>query len=133
MNLLRIAGAVLLVVIVAAGVAGLFYLFGRNTPAAVSLATPTATASSPTATSPGVSSPGATSAAPSSTTTTGGSLDGTWSIDPNVGSFSDFTGSFVGYRVQEELANIGASTAVGRTPDVTGSFTMSGSSITEAN
>ena len=48
--------------------------------------------------------------------TAGGGLDGTWTVDPSVGSFSDFSGSFVGYRVEEELANVGAATAVGRTP-----------------
>jgi polyisoprenoid-binding protein YceI len=47
-----------------------------------------------------------------------------------VGSFSDFSGSFVGYRVEEELATVGAATAVGRTPDATGSLTLAGSQIT---
>ncbi len=60
------------------------------------------------------------------------SLDGTWQIDPTIGSFSDFTGTFVGYRVQEELASIGAKTAVGRTPDVTGSLQVDGTTIPEA-
>jgi polyisoprenoid-binding protein YceI len=51
-------------------------------------------------------------------------------VDPSIGSFSDFSGSFVGYRVEEELANVGAATAVGRTADVTGSLTLDGTSIT---
>jgi polyisoprenoid-binding protein YceI len=59
-------------------------------------------------------------------------LDGTWTVDPSIGSFSDFTDSFVGYRVQEELASIGAKTAVGRTPEVTGTLTIDGSSIPDA-
>jgi len=133
MKLLRVAGAVLLVVIVAGGVAGLFYLFGRSTPAAVSLATPTPSATSSSAVPPSATTSSAASTPAASASTSSGSLDGTWSIDSSVGSFSDFSGSFVGYRVQEELVNIGASTAVGRTPDVTGSFTLSGTSITEAN
>ena len=41
----------------------------------------------------------------------------------------NFSGSFVGYRVEEELANVGAATAVGRTPDVTGGMTVAGTSI----
>jgi len=53
-------------------------------------------------------------------------IDGTWTIDPSIGTFADFTSSFAGYRVQEELASIGAQTAVGRTPDVEGSFTIDG-------
>jgi polyisoprenoid-binding protein YceI len=94
---------------VAAG--GLFYLFGRSTPAAVSL--------------------GGASATPTSSTgaTVTGDLGGTWTVDPSIGSFSDFTGSFVGYRVQEELVNIGAATAVGRTPDVTGTLVLDGTTI----
>ncbi len=63
----------------------------------------------------------------------GGSLltaDGTWNIDPAIGSFSDFSDSYVGYRVQEQLASIGANTAVGRTPNVTGSLTLLGTTLT---
>ena len=61
------------------------------------------------------------------------SLDGTWTVDDTIGSFSDFTSSFAGFRVQEELASIGAKTAVGRTPDVTGGMTIDGTTITEAS
>ena len=57
------------------------------------------------------------------------SLDGDWSVDPAIGDFADFSSSFAGFRVQEELAGIGAKTAVGRTPDVTGSITIDGTSI----
>ncbi len=39
----------------------------------------------------------------------------------------------MGYRVQEELAQIGAKTAVGRTPDVTGSLTIEGTTIPKAS
>jgi polyisoprenoid-binding protein YceI len=60
-------------------------------------------------------------------------IDGTWTIDPTVGTFADFTSSFAGYRVQEELATIGAKTAVGRTPDVEGSFTIDGDRISKAD
>jgi polyisoprenoid-binding protein YceI len=38
----------------------------------------------------------------------------------------------VGYRVREELASIGATEAVGRTPDVSGTITVDGTTITEA-
>jgi polyisoprenoid-binding protein YceI len=61
------------------------------------------------------------------------SLDGTWKVDPSIGTFADFTSSFVGYRVQEELAGIGAKTAVGRTPDVSGSITIAGTKIPKAD
>ena len=49
-----------------------------------------------------------------------------------MGSFADFSSSFVGYRVQEELASVGATEAVGRTPDVSGSLTVDGTTITAA-
>jgi polyisoprenoid-binding protein YceI len=70
----------------------------------------------------------------STATTTGDSagIAGTWTIDPSVGSFSDFTSAFVGYRVNEELAGVGAKTAFGRTPDVTGSLTIAGTTATKA-
>jgi len=62
---------------------------------------------------------------------TAASLDGTWKVNSSIGSGA--TGSFVGYRVQEQLAGIGANTAVGRTSNVTGSFTLQGTTITAAS
>jgi len=40
---------------------------------------------------------------------------------------------FVGYRVREEFAGFGVKDAVGRTPDVTGTATVEGDAITEAD
>ncbi|MBX7112264.1 MAG: YceI family protein, partial [Dehalococcoidia bacterium] len=51
-------------------------------------------------------------------------LSGTWKIAPD-------SQSFVGYRVQEQLANVGAATAVGRTSGITGSLVFDGSKITD--
>jgi polyisoprenoid-binding protein YceI len=80
----------------------------------------------------GESSVAAGSAAPA-----GATLDGTWSVDPTVGSFDyaagDFSGSWVGYRVQEELVGFGGAEAVGRTPDVSGSITLDGTTVTAAD
>jgi polyisoprenoid-binding protein YceI len=75
------------------------------------------------------SAPGSPSATASSATASS-SLAGTWTVDTSIGSFSAFTDSFVGYRVAEQLANVGATTAVGRTPNVKGTLTMAGTSIT---
>jgi polyisoprenoid-binding protein YceI len=65
-----------------------------------------------------------------------GSLDGTWSVDPGLGDFDYgaqiFTGSWVGYRVQEELVGVGGTYAVGRTPEVSGSITLSGTTLSGA-
>jgi polyisoprenoid-binding protein YceI len=62
-----------------------------------------------------------------------GAADGTWTIDASVGSFTDFTSTYAGYRIQEELASIGANEAVGRTPDVTGSITIADDQVTEGS
>ncbi len=123
--------AVLVVALLAGAAVGFSYFFLRPAaPAAVGLATasPAATASVDPAASATASDPSTSPEA--SSATSGEGLDGTWTVDASIGSFSDFTGSFVGYRVDEELANVGAATAVGRTPDVTGSLTLAGSTIT---
>ena len=71
---------------------------------------------------------------PSASSTT---FDGTWSVDTTIGSFDpdaeDYTSAWVGYRVQEELAGIGARTAFGRTPDVSGTLTIDGTTATEVD
>ena len=57
-------------------------------------------------------------------------------MDPTIGSFDydagDFSGSWVGYRAQEELVGVGGTEAVGRTPAVTGSITLAGTTLTAA-
>lgn len=126
-----IALGVMVVALLAGAAVGFSYFFLRPAaPAAVGLATasPAATASADPAASATASDPSTPPGA--SSATRGEGLDGTWTVDASIGSFSDFTGSFVGYRVDEELANVGAATAVGRTPDVTGSLTLDGSTIT---
>jgi polyisoprenoid-binding protein YceI len=59
-----------------------------------------------------------------------GGVDGTWNVDTTVGSFSDFTSTWAGYRFDEELAGVGGNTAVGRTPGVTGTMTVAGDEVT---
>lgn len=65
------------------------------------------------------------------------SLDGTWTIDHSIGSYdyaaNDFSGSWAGYRAQEELVGIGGTVAVGRTPDIDGSITLAGTQLTAAD
>jgi polyisoprenoid-binding protein YceI len=130
---LAFAALIVVVALLVAGLVGFSYLFLRPAaPAAVGLtATPSASAA-PTASETAAASDPVESTEPVATDdgTAAGTLDGTWSVDPSIGSFSDFSGSFVGYRVEEELANIGAATAVGRTPDVTGSVTFAGTTVT---
>ena len=79
----------------------------------------TATTSAPeTTTAPETTSGPDTTSAPSSTA----GLDGGWVIDQS--------NSFAGYRIGEELANIGTVTAVGRTSNVEASLQFAGSQVT---
>jgi polyisoprenoid-binding protein YceI len=129
-----IVGAALAILVAVA--AGTWYLFLRApAPAEVALgAEPIATASPSVAPTVDASATAeATSDAGGAANASPAGLDGTWTVDGSIGSFDDFSGSFVGYRVKEELVGIGASTAVGRTPDVTGSLTLDGSTISEAS
>ena len=132
---LRLFLIVVAVAVLAAAAAGAWYLFLRPpAPAEVALAAvPTAAPTDDATEAPASETPAAaSSAAPAASAAVAAGLDGTWTVDPSIGSFDDFSGSFVGYRVTEELVGIGTSTAVGRTPDVTGSLTLAGTTITDA-
>lgn len=62
-------------------------------------------------------------------------IGGTWAVDTSVGDFTvedTTTATFVGFRVEEVLSSIGSTTAVGRTPDVTGTITIEGTTLTAA-
>ncbi|WP_419854539.1 YceI family protein [Candidatus Poriferisodalis sp.] len=71
-------------------------------------------------------------AAPAAAVTSTAELGGTWAVDAETGEFTleDATGSFAGFRVDEELARIGAFTAVGRTGDVSGTLVIAEESVT---
>ncbi|MEX0768794.1 MAG: YceI family protein [Microthrixaceae bacterium] len=61
-------------------------------------------------------------------------IDGKWAVDADSGEFTfdSATGSFAGFRITEELAQIGKTEAVGRTGDVEGMLTIEGTTVTEA-
>jgi polyisoprenoid-binding protein YceI len=116
---LSIGLAVAVAIAAVGGAAGLAYLFLRGAPpAAVSL-------------DPGSSGPALGSLPSGATGTLAAGLDGTWAVDTSIGSFSDFSGSWVGYRVEETLAGNKANTAVGRTSNVSGTLVMSGTQISQ--
>jgi polyisoprenoid-binding protein YceI len=73
---------------------------------------------------PGVDAPADTS------TTAPDGVDGTWIVDPTAGA--EAGGSAAGFRVAEELATVGATEAVGRTTQVTGSLTIAGTTVRAA-
>jgi polyisoprenoid-binding protein YceI len=126
----------MLIVVVLAGAAGIWYVFFRGSgPPPVGTGAPVI---------PGAASPVATAAVPAATSGTApvGSasavaIDGIWAIDPTIGSFDyaagDFSGSWAGYRVQEQLVGVGGTVAVGRTPDISGSITLGGTQLTKAD
>lgn len=113
-----------------AGAAGLWYVFLRPSgPAAVLDPTAAPTRSAASA-GPAASSAASSAASPVAASTAAGGapaggVAGTWTV--RAGS-----DTFVGYRVQEQLASIGGNTAVGRTGTVTGSFTLEGTTVTAA-
>lgn len=132
---LRLFLIVVAVAVLAVAAAGAWYLFLRPpAPAEVALAAvPTASPSDAATEAPESETPAAAESADPAASTAPAGLDGTWTVDPSIGLFDDFSGSFVGYRVTEELVGIGTSTAVGRTPDVSGSLTLAGTTISAAS
>ncbi len=114
-----------ILVVVAAG-AGLFWFLGGDSPDEVSLEAATQQLSDDDA------------AADTSTgdveVATTGEIEGVWTVDTESGDFDyeTATGSFVGFRIEEELSGLGSVTAVGRTGDVDGSITIDGSALTAA-
>ena len=64
--------------------------------------------------------PTETTEAPTTTAAREG-LDGLWTVDQAV--------SFVGYRIDEELANLGSITAVGRTSEIVASLEFAGTTV----
>jgi polyisoprenoid-binding protein YceI len=113
-------GGALVVVLALAGFGTWYFVFRDDAPPAVDIerASQSVDGSSSRSTSAGADA--------------SATIDGTWAVDRSLGSFSDVTSSFAGYRVREELVGIGAKTAVGRTPDVQGSLTINGTKIPTA-
>ena len=105
-----------------------FFIFRDTAPEAVSLDDALGAVTTTTTTPTGGDDTTTTTAATSS-----GSLDGTWTIDTSIGGGVLENSSFVGYRVQEELASIGAKTAVGRTTGLSGTFEFAGSTLESAS
>jgi polyisoprenoid-binding protein YceI len=100
--------AVFVIAAVVGGGYGLwFILIGPSSPASVTADFPT----------------GAGVAAPAG-------LNGTWNVNTALGSIDAGTSSFAGYRVQEQLVGVGGHTAVGRTPKISGSMTLTGAVVT---
>jgi polyisoprenoid-binding protein YceI len=120
---LALAALAVVALVGLAGAGGLAYLFLR----------PAAPAAVGSSLAPGGSASAAPLANGPVATLGPGGLAGTWTIDSSIGSFADFSSSFVGYRVNETFANNRANTAVGRTPDVEGTLVLDGTSISSVD
>ncbi len=120
------AAIALVTVLAAAGALAWYQFFRDDAPPKVTLA---GALDSLAGASPSASPAGSATATESPTddvvSAPAGGLDGTWSVDNGLESF-------VGYRVVEELVNIGTATAVGRTPGVTGTIVIEGNTVTTA-
>lgn len=137
-----VGGSVAAVAVIALGGFALWWFFLRDDappPAtleqAVAGVTDTTTS---TSAAPETSATGSSSTTRGSSTSTvaddpDSAVAGKWSVDTTVGSFADFTSSWVGYRIDEELDPIGANTAVGRTPAVSGELTIEGTALTDVS
>ena len=110
----------------------LISFYGGAEPAEVDLDSTINAVTATTTASGGESSAATTTAVPTASGLT--DVSGDWSVDTTTGifSFEEATATFAGFRVEEELAQIGATTAVGRSPEVSGSVTIDGTNITQA-
>lgn len=95
--------------------------------------------SSDGATDTNADAPSSDEGQPDAAASVGSPVDGTWTVDTTIGTFDDAclevacSSTFVGFRINEELAGFGAKTVVGRTPGVTGSIEVSGTQIVAAD
>lgn len=64
-----------------------------------------------------------------------GDIAGEWTVDNETGDFTyeSATGTFAGFRIEEELSGVGSTTAVGRTDAVSGEVTIEGTTLTAAS
>ncbi len=106
-----------------------------ETPDADTTDTPAAATTEP-ANEPSTAATDDASAAP----TTSGSEDGAaqgqvWAVSTDVVpyDFEAAEGTFVGFRIDEELSSVGSSTAVARTPAVEGELTLDDTMLTDAS
>lgn len=126
---LRLALLGIALVVVVAGV-GIFWFFGGEPPAEVDLA---ATAS---AVAPSTEPTSGSDSAPDSTANSIEGIEGTWTVDTSLGEFTleDTTSAtFAGFRINEVLASVGEAVAVGRTPAVSGSAVIEGTTLASAD
>ena len=122
----RSISAIVVVAVLALIGGGLYWFFRDDSPDEVDLDTAAKGVTTTTV------ADGATTNAGSGTAA---GIDGTWTVDTTSGewTYESATGTFVGFRIKEELASIGSTEAVGRTDAVTGTMTIAGDEVTDAD
>ena len=131
---LLIGGGVVVIAIIAVAIVLVWLLLLRDdSPPPVSLegavssrqdeTTPDTATPSPTAEGTEAATAAATATAASQPEAQPAGIDGTWTL-------ADGEESFVGYRVEEELATIGYKEAVGRSPTIEATITIEGGQLT---
>jgi polyisoprenoid-binding protein YceI len=117
-----------LVVVAALLGAGAWWFLRDDAPAEADLATAVESVQESAGDEAGTGDTGTTTAAAD------GDIAGTWTVDTETGDFTyeSATGTFAGFRIQEELSSIGSTTAVGRTDAVSGEATIEGTTLTAA-
>jgi polyisoprenoid-binding protein YceI len=100
-----------------------FFFLRSDAPPPATLEDAVASVTSTTAADSAADTAAETTAAPETTVGAREGLDGAWVVDTAV--------SFVGYRIDEELANLGSVTAVGRTGEIDAALTFTGSAVTD--
>ncbi len=127
-----VAVVVAAVILVVGGAA--FFLLRNDAPDRVSLEDAAKGAQVDGTQSTDAGSSAGTGATDGATGGTQTGIEGEWVVDTETGDFDweSATGTFAGFRVNEELANVGATTAVGRTGSVSGSLSITGSEVTKA-
>lgn len=122
----RTVAVIVAVVVAALAAGGLWWYLRDDAPAEVSLDAAVESVQGASSSTTAADGSGGDAAAPAE------GIEGTWTIDAESGEF-DFesaTGTFAGFRVDEELSTVGSTTAVGRTGDVSGSMTIDGTTLT---
>jgi hypothetical protein len=125
---MRSRSSVLLAVLIIAGLAagGAWWFIGRESPDAVDIDRAVADAAAATPSGDGAQGDVVEDGVTDPT--------GTWRVVTDLVAFDSATGAgtWVGYRIDEELSGVGAFTAVGRSPRVTGEVVIEGGIVVVA-
>lgn len=116
-------------------VAGITWWFSASAPAEVDIATALEDAATPTEGVTATAEATPTDATVPTATSTATPAGQDWTVSTEVVAY-DFdapAGTFAGFRIDEELSSVGATTAVARSPEVSGSLTVRDKVITEAD